>query len=88
MNWGAFSQAEARLGLWRRACVAATMWMTYDSFHWAGAYVLTLGRDAAAITAAGLVIAAVQGPVTLLAGYVFKAYIVGKGGGSDGAAPK
>lgn len=79
MTWERFSQVEARIGLWRRLCVLATMWMTWKTTVWAGDYVLTLGKDAAAITAAGLVIAAVQGPVTVLAGYVFKAYIVGKG---------
>lgn len=59
----------------RRASLALTFWMTYAAFEWAKQFALATklgGIDAAAI------IAAVTAPITVLQGYVFKAYIDGR----------
>lgn len=56
----------------RPLTLGATLWMTYQAYQWAGSFAalsLMSGTDTA------MVIAAVIAPVSVLQGYVFKAYV-------------
>lgn len=69
------------LGLRRTATLGITLWMTWRTFQWANDYaeiVLAANNDGATLGAAAI-IAAVTAPVSVLQGYVFKAYIESKG---------
>ncbi len=62
-------------GVIRRIVLGVTIWMLYDAGRWAGGYAshaLELGKTDVSL---GAIIAAVTTPATLLAGYVFKAYL-------------
>jgi len=62
-------------GVIRRVVLGMSIWMLYDAGKWAGVYAtqaLELGKTDVGI---GVVIGAVTAPATLLAGYVFKAYL-------------
>lgn len=66
-------------GVIRRATLGLTIWMLYESSTWGHAYALRaleLGKTDAGIAA---IMAAITAPATLLAGYVFKAYLDSRG---------
>lgn len=66
-------------GVIRRLVLAVSLWMLWDVSKWGMDYAdraLVLGKTDASI---GLVMAAAGGPATLLAGYVFKAYLDSRG---------
>ncbi len=69
-----FAAAERRLGIRRTAMVVWAMWMTWECFTRGLAYVMTLGKDSAAIMAAATVLGALQLPITALAGVVCRDY--------------
>lgn len=62
-------------GVIRRIVLGVTIWMLYDAGKWGGEYAshaLELGKTDAGV---GVIVGAVTAPATLLAGYVFKAYL-------------
>jgi hypothetical protein len=73
-------RVEERLALRRTVLLAVTVWLTWRSFQWANDYaeiVLAANSDGATLGAAAI-IAAVTMPISVLQGYVFKAYIESK----------
>jgi hypothetical protein len=60
----------------RPVTLGVTVWMTYNAYQWAAAFADASSRGGAEVA---MIIAAVIAPVSVLQGYVFKAYI---GGGS------
>jgi hypothetical protein len=73
-----FAEWERKLGIRRTVVLGVTLWMTWKCFQWANDYaeaVLAASGDA---LGAAAIIAAVTAPVSVLQGYVFKAYIESK----------
>jgi hypothetical protein len=71
---------ERKLAVRRTAVLGITLWMTWKCFQWANDYaeiVLAANSDGATLGAAAI-IAAVTAPISVLQGYVFKAYIESK----------
>lgn len=69
MNW------LDRYGVRRTLTLTAAVWMTWKVSYWSMHFAVTTalpGMEAAAV------IAAVQAPISVFAGYVFKAYVEGK----------
>jgi hypothetical protein len=72
---GQFVAWDAAIGVRRTAVLGITLWMTRRSFLWATQYAAATTTDGASTA---LVIAAVLAPISLLQGYVFKAYLESK----------
>ena len=70
-----FAAWDAAIGPRRTAVLAITLWMTWRSFLWATQYA---GASTADGSSVALVVAAVLAPISLLQGYVFKAYLESK----------
>ena len=58
----------------RPVTLGVTVWMTYNAYQWAAMFANT--SDKAGMDVA-VVVAAVIAPISVLQGYVFKAYIAG-----------
>lgn len=71
-----FTAWDNALGARRTAVLGITLWMTWRSFLWATDFALLNAERDGATTA--LVIAAVLAPISVLQGYVFKAYLESK----------
>lgn len=67
-------------GVIRRGVLGLTIWMLYEASVWAHHYALLAldkGKTDAGVAA---IMAAITAPATLLAGYVFKAYLESRNG--------
>lgn len=55
----------------RRIVLFATLYMTWDAYRWAAIFATTTDKTGAEV---GLIIAAVTAPISVLQGFIFKAY--------------
>lgn len=56
----------------RPVTLGVTVWMTYNAYQWAAEFATSSSRDGMEVA---MIVAAVIAPVSVLQGYVFKAYL-------------